>query len=120
MGYQSSYYLYMSHRGDRYLRGRLTKDERENLLAAFHGHKDFECLTDALDKEGGSNGCCKDCGIEQEIHAISCRHPNVLFVLEHNGDDHDDIGWIYFLDGRTYEKYADLSVPPFDPGLLSS
>lgn len=57
---------------------------------------------------------------ETDLKVFSVRFPNVLFLLEGNGEDSTDMWAKYFLDGKMQTEKASITFGKFDPKKLNS
>lgn len=52
---------------------------------------------------------------EEEMLAVSRKYPSVLFTLQGQGEEADDLWRKYFYDGKVQRTEAVITFPPFDP-----
>ena len=65
--------------------------------------------------EGGQDSC-RWYAWQADLSALSENWAGILFSVRWQGEDSDDLGVAYFLDGRYYTEA--LVEPPFDPQKL--
>ncbi len=85
-------------------------------------------LTDLLEECSWASACLRNNGqpkeslswYEHEDHLceFSEKHPDTLFLLEGEGEDHADQWRKYFKNGKMQECRALITYPEYDPKLL--
>lgn len=57
---------------------------------------------------------CKWYGYNEEMTAVSLKHPHVLFTLDGEGEEPGDIWRCFYLAGTAWEWRPDTTPPEFD------
>lgn len=103
MGYYTSYSLSFSHENKN---DRISKDKRDAILrelSKMNVFDDEEC-TYAYDKWYDH---------DEDMRLISSKFPGILFELDGNGEDHDDIWVSYYFNGGSQFAPAQIQFDDF-------
>jgi len=68
----------------------------------------------AFDDDGNCEEECKGYDIDDDITKFSKSYPDVLFILNTEGEESGDIHVSYYKDGKGYDQKAVITFPPFD------
>ena len=90
-----------------------------DIIGAFRAENEWAVC--ALDEAGNSDGECKWYNCKEDILEFSKKHPNVLFLLEGEGEEARDIWKFYAKNGKTYyQKAVEVKIvfEQFDESML--
>jgi len=76
--------------------------------------KELEVIGYALDENLSCYDPVKWYSRNADMLSVSLKFPEVLFSLNGEGEESGDIWVAYYLDGKTYEDKAIISLPPFN------
>jgi hypothetical protein len=73
----------------------------------------------ALDMGGGSKTETKWYNWEEDLRKFSAKFPNVLFLLEGEGEENGDLWKAYFKGGKMQLCKAEVTYPKYDENELT-
>lgn len=85
------------------------------IVAAWIESGESEEADYALTDDGSTNESCKWYEHEQDLLALSAKHPDVLFTLHGEGEEAGDVWRKYFLGGKVHAPKTRIVIPEFDP-----
>jgi hypothetical protein len=103
MGYYTSYNLVIQN-GD------------HSLIETFR--KENEDANYALNEEGYTLEYCKWYNHEEDLKTFSAKYPEVLFILEGEGEEPGDMWKKYFQNGKCQTATAQITFEKFNPDKL--
>lgn len=107
MGYCTRYYLDV-HKGN------LQIKEILNSIS----EKDFEGLNYAVGVDGDCLDEVKWYEHETDMRKLSLQFPEIVFVLNGEGEENDDTWYKYFKNGKMQDCYAEITYDEFDESKL--
>lgn len=88
-------------------------DEGAEAIEQFR--EEYEGASYCLENSGGSNESGKWYSHEQDLKEFSKKYPDILFMLEGEGEENDDMWHLYVRNGKSQKQKAVITFPPFDP-----
>lgn len=82
----------------------IIKDFRDNNKNAYYG----------IDEKGFSQQDCSWYSVDEELKEFSLKYPDIVFLLEREGEQNDDLEQSYFYRGKKQENYAVITFDDFD------
>jgi hypothetical protein len=73
----------------------------------------------AINEDGTTEEPCKWYDHETDLKSFSKKYPDVLFILEGEGEESGDIWKLYVQNGKSHRIQAVMTFDPFDPTQLS-
>ncbi len=102
MGYSTRYSLTVE--SAKSFKKQLAKIIREN-----------ENMSYALEEDGSTCQDCKWYDCDEDMLAISKKHPDVLFVLSGEGEESGDLWRTYYKAGKMQHAQAIIAFESYDP-----
>lgn len=53
-----------------------------------------------------------------DMKRLSLKHPDILFVVDGDGEENGDVWRAYFRNGKSYQDSAEIAFPEFDESKL--
>lgn len=72
----------------------------------------------ALDENGNTEMPCKWYDHDEDLKEFSKKYPELLFILNVEGEEPGDIWREYFKNGKMYSDKAEIIFPEFDESKL--
>ena len=103
MGYYTAYNLVIQN-GD------------DSLIETFR--KENENANYALNEDGDTLEYCKWYNHEEDLKNFSAKYPEVVFILEGDGEESGDMWKKYFQNGKCQTANAHITFEEFNPDKL--
>ena len=114
MGYYTHYNLQVMHFDHETKRVSLVESDDTNIEVISHLRKTFDNAAYAIDKNGDSSEKTKWYDHGKHLKEFSALYPDLLFVLDGNGEDADDLWVKYFLNGKMQVAMAKIVFEDFN------
>lgn len=87
-----------------------------DVIGEFRNENDY--AEGALDENGRSAGECKWYDCKEDVLELSKKHPNILFLLEGEGEEAGDVWRLYARNGKSCYQKAKMVFEQFDESML--
>ena len=91
----------------------LTEDVSNSIIKKLR--MSCEDLEFAVCENGSSNGDCKWYEHDRDMTELSKQFPNVIFQLDGNGEESEDIWTSWYHDGKIQGGHVKIIYPEFSP-----
>lgn len=87
-----------------------------DVIEKFRDENDYAEY--ALDEFGDSREECKWYDCKEDVLAFSKKHPDILFLLEGEGEEAGDVWRLYARNGKSCYQKAKMVFEQFDESML--
>ncbi len=87
-----------------------------DIIGKFRDENDW--AAHALDTGGHSSDECKWYNCKEDIFEFSKKNPDILFLLEGEGEEAGDVWKFYARNGKSYYRKAKIVFEQFDESML--
>jgi len=95
----------------------ISGNDTDNLIEQFRDEN--ENAQYAFDKNGFTADACKWYDHQKDMRAFSQKHPDVVFLLEGEGEDNTDMWREYYKSGKMQRSAVVITFEQYDENKLS-